>query len=345
MPTIDELKRRRPLNGASFLKAGPAAPVFPLSNTQGEFLVRLLASKNPEIPVLQRWLGNLRNNQNDTPFAGSLQRGIREFHDSESKLLHNDFQRWRKEHLHGYFLSLKTKSRALLHRSACNHPGSVTWQGNTKVKGRKVRHSLTKLRKVCSLNRAKLLLWARHQDIKCSACKHCLPGLYIKPLIKISTSAADLLKHDRAAHHGKSETKPPQHALPSTTQGFKLDPAQRRAIEERGMTVAMNDYRKRGFKIQRQGKPYDILCVKGRQRVFVEVKASQGSDEQIILTKNEVKLSRTLAIQMHLAIVTGICLDKSGRATGGTLKIFKPWRVQENLLTPYAFTYKLGAHE
>jgi len=178
MPTIDELKRRRPLNGASFLKAGPAATVFPLSNTQGEFLVRLLASKNPEIPALQRWAKDLQTSRQDTNlFAASSQRGIKDFHDSDGKIRHVDFQKWRKKWPLGYFLSLKTKTRALLHLANCNHPGSFEW-GVQRTKGRTIKHSLTKLRKVCSQSQVALLSWADQNNVVYRACKHCLPQGY-----------------------------------------------------------------------------------------------------------------------------------------------------------------------
>jgi hypothetical protein len=49
MPQIAELRRIPILNAASFLKAGPATTVFPLSSDQAEILFRLLVARNPEL--------------------------------------------------------------------------------------------------------------------------------------------------------------------------------------------------------------------------------------------------------------------------------------------------------
>lgn len=59
---IDELRRDRDVAGASFLKAGPATTVFPLSAKQARKLVSLLARRNPGpslARVAQQWLKEL----------------------------------------------------------------------------------------------------------------------------------------------------------------------------------------------------------------------------------------------------------------------------------------------
>lgn len=47
MPGIERLRRMRDLADVSFLKAGPATGIFPLTQTQGQLLLRLLRSGNP----------------------------------------------------------------------------------------------------------------------------------------------------------------------------------------------------------------------------------------------------------------------------------------------------------
>jgi predicted HNH restriction endonuclease len=54
MPAINELRRFPILSKASFLKTGPAVSVFPLTEEQGQFILQLLASRNPAI--LKIWV-------------------------------------------------------------------------------------------------------------------------------------------------------------------------------------------------------------------------------------------------------------------------------------------------
>lgn len=78
--------------------------------------------------------------------------------------------------------------------------------------------------------------------------------------------------------------------------------------------------------------------------LLVEVKATQGEADQIILTKNEVELSRRCSEQMALATVSSISIDEDGRPSGGRLRVEAPWRVREDLLTPIAYYYDLDKH-
>jgi hypothetical protein len=55
MPTIKELRQTPVLGDASFLKAGPAATAFAISQEQAEILFRLLLSKNPELQQMDIW--------------------------------------------------------------------------------------------------------------------------------------------------------------------------------------------------------------------------------------------------------------------------------------------------
>jgi predicted RNA-binding protein with PUA-like domain len=49
MPSIHELRAFPILSEVSFLKAGPATGVFPLNFEQGQFILQLLAARNPII--------------------------------------------------------------------------------------------------------------------------------------------------------------------------------------------------------------------------------------------------------------------------------------------------------
>jgi predicted HNH restriction endonuclease len=100
---------------------------------------------------------------------------IVEFHDRDGRRFHDEFQAWRRSHLEdGYFLTFKTKSRAVLHVSHCWHSGGVIWDGENPYKDGAKKVSLTSKRKTCSDDRAELLAWASSNEIQVSLCAHCL---------------------------------------------------------------------------------------------------------------------------------------------------------------------------
>ncbi len=75
--------------------------------------------------------------------------------------------------------------------------------------------------------------------------------------------------------------------------------------------------------------------------IYVEVKGAQGSGAEILLTKGEVKFHREHPNAMALFIVSDILVTPDGRASGGTVSLIMPWIMQEDRLTPYAFTYRV----
>ena len=57
-------------------------------------------------------------------------------------------------------------------------------------------------------------------------------------------------------------------------------------------------------------KPYDFIAKKGKKELFIEVKGTQASGEKIILTKNEVEMSKLHGDKMVLFLVHSIRLNK-----------------------------------
>ncbi len=99
----------------------------------------------------------------------AIQSEIIEFHDTANTSAHDDFQTWRATNPNGFFINCKTKTKWLLHRVACGHPGGTDW-------GLETGHSLTVTRKLCSDNADELLQLAfSNQSVSLTFCYHCSP--------------------------------------------------------------------------------------------------------------------------------------------------------------------------
>jgi len=92
---------------------------------------------------------------------------MEEFHNTIQSDAHGRFQRWRRVHPNGYFLTEKTKSRHNLHHANCPHVGNSTWQP------REYNQSLTTHRKISAVDAKQLLKWVKANDISVKICKDC----------------------------------------------------------------------------------------------------------------------------------------------------------------------------
>lgn len=128
-------------------------------------------------------------------------------------------------------------------------------------------------------------------------------------------------------------------------QGIKVSQEDREAIERYAVDFAKGYFRGEGYnKIEEKGKPYDLLCRKGRTVLFVEVKGTQGLGQSVILTRNEESFARKNGPNMALYVVSGI--DVYGpkgkrRGRGGTGRPFRPWAIDEGNLKPRTYDYRL----
>jgi hypothetical protein len=127
----------------------------------------------------------------------------------------------------------------------------------------------------------------------------------------------------------------------------RLTAPERRAVERRSMVVTTQHYKDEGWSVKDVSnyRPYDLECTKDRQELHVEVKGTTGYEfQQIELTRNEVDHCRNYPA-MELSLVTGIHLnrDPSGNpiGEGGELSFMAPWIIQDILLKPLTYVYKL----
>jgi hypothetical protein len=131
------------------------------------------------------------------------------------------------------------------------------------------------------------------------------------------------------------------------TQGFRVSPEERRAIELHAIKAAERHFEARGYKVVNVSakQPYDLVCTKGRKELLVEVKGTTGNGSAVLLTAGEVKNAKR-AVPMALFVLAHIKLVKKGKAvscTRGTAKVLHPWRISDDgTLSPVGYSYLVG---
>jgi Domain of unknown function (DUF3883)/EVE domain len=129
----------------------------------------------------------------------------------------------------------------------------------------------------------------------------------------------------------------------SKGQGPGLTSSERSLVEHRAMEVTTRHFEKAGWSVDdvSAGSPYDLLCWHDRRPPRrVEVKGSTSEASAVILTRNEVMAARADPKAAVLAIVHWIRLDRSrAKAIGGTLRIIRPWQLDDSVLSPIAYRY------
>ena len=127
-------------------------------------------------------------------------------------------------------------------------------------------------------------------------------------------------------------------------QGFRTDPAIRKAVERYAVKRARRYYKERGFRVREHGRPFDLKCQKGRNCVYVEVKGTQSRGGELILTRNEVDFAEKN--KMELFVMHSIQIIPNGKrhvASGGVVRVITPWRPQRAQLRPIAFMCSIPA--
>jgi hypothetical protein len=135
-------------------------------------------------------------------------------------------------------------------------------------------------------------------------------------------------------------------------QGHALSSAERDAVEERAMRAATKHYEAAGWVVHdvsrdlsAKHRGYDLLCKKGRRRLHVEVKGTQGSGESVFLTEGEVRFAEKHADSTELFVLAEIQLSPSDSgfvARRGKKRVIRQWNPsEEGELKPKSYTYTL----
>jgi len=130
----------------------------------------------------------------------------------------------------------------------------------------------------------------------------------------------------------------------SGSQGYEQDPEMRSAVELYAESIATRHYVSQGFRVQKFGKPFDLLCEKEGQSIHVEVKGSRTKLDTVILTINEVCDAENAAWQSDLFVVDQIFVERIGNglvAGGGVARVIQKWVPAKEMLAPSQFRYRL----
>jgi hypothetical protein len=131
--------------------------------------------------------------------------------------------------------------------------------------------------------------------------------------------------------------------LATAKLGRLMSAAERKAVEERAMTVAEEELRGAGWTtIDRTAEvhSWDFEVGRGTESARVEVKGSTVPITKVELTRNEVESARTHSHSI-LVLVERIRLDREGpTATGGTAEVQDPWELDEAQLSPERYSYR-----
>ena len=130
----------------------------------------------------------------------------------------------------------------------------------------------------------------------------------------------------------------------SGPQGYEQDPEIRSAVELYAESIAKQHYVLHGFRVQKFGKPFDLLCEKEGETIHVEVKGSRTKLDTVILTLNEVSDAENTDWQSDLFVVDQIVVERVGSelvAGGGVARVIQKWVPAKAMLAPSQFKYRL----
>ena len=129
--------------------------------------------------------------------------------------------------------------------------------------------------------------------------------------------------------------------------GFRSNPKQRKAVELRAMTLAIEYYEALGAQVNDVSakKSYDLEVVVDNDRKTVEVKGTASDGAEILVTRLEVAHHLKAHPNNALVVVSNISVQgppDAPEAVAGDVRVVEPWKVDESGLTPVAFRYALG---
>ncbi|WP_338773332.1 DUF3578 domain-containing protein [Nocardia vulneris] len=129
-------------------------------------------------------------------------------------------------------------------------------------------------------------------------------------------------------------------------QGFRLNQAEKKAIELHAVALATVHFEALGYKVKDTGavESYDLLATRPGEAIYVEVKGTASPGDQIVVTRAEVEHHLKHYPDNALVVVHSILLDRTSGAPvayGGTPVVTQPWKIDETALTPISFRYRI----
>jgi len=132
------------------------------------------------------------------------------------------------------------------------------------------------------------------------------------------------------------------------TTGFsrQSDPLKRIAVEKYAENIIFKYLVDAGYEVERFGKPFDLLAIKGEEIVKVEVKGKQEFATSVEVTVNEVEVAKNQSKEYRtlFAVVDNISMRKEGDSwvcDGGRQRLWWDLPLSEESLYATRFRYTL----
>jgi len=131
----------------------------------------------------------------------------------------------------------------------------------------------------------------------------------------------------------------------SSGAGFQPNAVQRKAIENRAMTLAKQKLQELGYTHitdTSRNRPYDYECVGPQGKITIEVKGTSSDGSSFPLTEGEVRHNRDVYPNNGLIVVSGMSLrsQDSDEITGGSAESFIPWDLSDGQLAVVSYIYR-----
>lgn len=192
------------------------------------------------------------------------------------------------------------------------------------------------------------VLWSRLVDVDdrlpVEDLKEAIPEQNWTPMssgTQIRAEVVDALEILWSEHIGASR-------IPGHGQGFLVNAAQRKAIEDAAQDWLMQHYRDEGWKVSdtRYSGPYDAVATKGGRTIYLEAKGTQNSGEAVFLTAGEVEHARRNGGDCFIGIWSGMRFNDQGEIDddeGET--IIMPFEPDLGTLTALQYRWAYGADD
>ncbi|CAN2188560.1 Domain of unknown function DUF3883 [Candidatus Nanopelagicaceae bacterium] len=163
-------------------------------------------------------------------------------------------------------------------------------------------------------------------------------------VIKLQT--LEMVEQDLTAAKNVTRIVPKNKRQSAVGFSRQMDPLKRIAVEKYAEDMVFNMLVDNGYQVERYGKPFDLLAVKGEEVLKVEVKGKSEYATSVEVTVNEVEVAKNQKNEYRtlLAVVDGIDLvNNDGKWTGsnGRLRLWWDLVFSEESLYPTKYLFTL----
>ncbi len=133
----------------------------------------------------------------------------------------------------------------------------------------------------------------------------------------------------------------------AVSQGWGLSTPEKHAVERHAMQIAIAHFSREWPSVTdiSRAESCDLLCKRGVDELWVEVKGTTGGASKVLVTRNEVMFAREHHPHTALCVVHEIQLGTDPdhpEAAGGAISVERPWHPSDERLSATQFEYVLS---